>query len=145
MTINIERSPAHKNGGVMVETEVLKTYKIKREKKTKLKEELRLIDNELGLLEGQIIDSFIELGIGSIEIDGKRIATSKTIWARVEPGMKEKAKEMLEEMNLTSMISFNYQSLSAYIREIVQSGEDLPEEFKGIIGYYEKMGLRLTK
>lgn len=129
----------------MLATDTLKQYKIKRERKTKLQEELRGLEEEIGLLEGTIIDTFIDLGINSIDIDGKRISTTSQIWARVEPGMKEAAKKMLEEQGLGFLISFNHQSLSAYVREIVKSGEDLPVEFDGIISFYDRLGLRLTK
>ena len=108
----------------MLDTEVLKEFKQKKERKAELKEELRIVEEELGLLEGQIINTFADLGIGSI---------------------KPMAQKILEEQGLTSMITLNYQSLSAYIREIVKSGEDLPEEFNGVISYHDKMSLRLTK
>jgi len=122
---------------------ILRQYKEKREEKTKLNEQLKFIEGEIKLLEDMIINSFANEGVNSIKIDGKTITTSSQIWAKIAEGQKEKAKEVLKELGLDSIITLNYQSLSAYIREIIKSGEELPEQFRDVIGFHDKISLRL--
>ena len=122
---------------------ILRQYKEKREEKAKLSEQLKMIEGEIKLLEDMIINNFADEGIKSINVDGKTITTSSQIWAKIAPDKKEEAKHILRELGLDSIITLNYQSLSAYIREIVKSGEELPEQFRDVIGYHDKVGLRM--
>ena len=121
----------------------LRRFKELREKKTALELELKEINEELDRYADIITNEFATEGIDSMKIDGKNIVPSSMIWAKVEPGKKEEAKAILESMGLDDMVGFNFQRLSAYVREIIKSGDNLPKEFEGVIGYYEKISLRL--
>ena len=125
--------------------ELLKRFKEKKERKSALDKEVKEINQELEALKERILEMFLTSGVDSIKVDGKTISSYKQIWAKIDPTNKVKAREILKSMGLEdSLVTLNHQALSAYIREFVQEGNDLPKEFDGVIGFHEVENVRLT-
>lgn len=104
------------------------------------------IKDELKTLEAAIIEDFATAGIDKITINGQTIFIQKQIWAKVED--KQKAIDMLkasEYYNHYVYETYNVQQISAVIREYIKNGDEIPPEFKDVIGYSETFNIKVTK
>lgn len=119
------------------------------ELKNKVKEFEAVTDtlkDELKTLEAAIIEDFATTGIDKITINGQTIFIQKQIWAKVED--KQKAIDMLkasEYYNHYVYETYNTQQISAVIREYIKNGDEIPPEFKDVIGYSETFNVKMTK
>ena len=119
------------------------------ELKNKVKEFEAVTDtlkDELKTLEAAIIEDFATTGIDKITINGQTIFIQKQIWAKVED--KQKAIDMLkasEYYNHYIYETYNTQQISAVIREYIKNGDEIPPEFKDVIGYSETFNVKVTK
>ena len=119
------------------------------ELKNKVKEFEAVTDtlkDELKTLEAAIIEDFATTGIDKITINGQTIFIQKQIWAKVED--KQKAIDMLkasEYYNHYVYETYNVQQISAVIREYIKNGDEIPPEFKDVIGYSETFNVKVTK
>ena len=119
------------------------------ELKNKVKEFEAVTDtlkDELKTLEAAIIEDFATTGIDKITINGQTIFIQKQIWAKVED--KQKAIDMLkasEYYNHYVYETYNTQQISAVIREYIKNGDEIPPEFKDVIGYSETFNIKVTK
>ena len=119
------------------------------ELKNKVKEFEAVTDtlkDELKILEAAIIEDFATTGIDKITINGQTIFIQKQIWAKVED--KQKAIDMLkasEYYNHYIYETYDVQQISAVIREYIKNGDEIPPEFKDVIGYSETFNVKVTK
>ena len=119
------------------------------ELKNKLKDFEAITDtlkDEVKVLEAAIIEDFATTGIDKITINGQTIFIQKQIWAKVED--KQKAIDMLkasEYYNHYVYETYNTQQISAVIREYLKNGDEIPPEFKDVIGYSETFNIKVTK
>ena len=119
------------------------------ELKNKVKEFEAVTDtlkDELKTLEAAIVEDFATAGIDKITINGQTIFIQKQIWAKVED--KQKAIDMLkasEYYNHYVYETYNTQQISAVIREYIKNGDEIPPEFKDVIGYSETFNVKVTK
>ena len=127
----------------LMDTEILKEFVALETEKAKLKSRLGEIDLRRADLSDSIKDSLLDEGIDKITIHGRTIFLKKTIWAKIE-STREEVIEALKKANLEEYVTtgFNSQSLSAYIRNQVESGEPLPEELNGHIKADEVITIR---
>jgi len=83
------------------------------------------------ILESMMVD--LEMSKVSFN-NGITSSLNTIIWAKVHD--KEKAVELLKKDGLDHLVlgeRVNHQSLSAHLRALEQNGEEIPEEWKGII------------
>ena len=119
------------------------------ELKNKLKDFEAITDtlkDEVKVLEAAIVEDFATAGIDKITINGQTIFIQKQIWAKVED--KQKAIDMLkasEYYNHYIYETYNVQQISAVIREYIKNGDEIPPEFKDVIGYSETFNIKVTK
>jgi len=119
------------------------------ELKNKLKDFEAITDtlkDEVKVLEAAIVEDFATAGIDKITINGQTIFIQKQIWAKVED--KQKAIDMLkasEYYNHYIYETYDVQQISAVIREYIKNGDEIPPEFKDVIGYSETFNIKVTK
>lgn len=127
-----------------MDTDRLRRYVELDQAKKDCKAKIREIDREMESLEGPILDEMVDAEVDRVSIAGKTFYPRPTVVATVHN--KQAAVEALKKAGLTEYVgeSFNNNSLSAYVRECVAEGRELPEEFEGVIEPYEttKIGLR---
>lgn len=109
---------------------------------SELDTELKILKKRKAEIDPVLQEQFASAGIQNINIDGRTVYVSNQIWAKKEDGATDAdVVAALKAAGFGEMYvseKFSHQSLSALIREWVNNDEDLPEEFKGIIGYTEK-------
>lgn len=121
----------------MLNTDWLKEFSDIENQEDELEAKLKVLKDRKKMLIDPILDNMIDEGIDNIRINGRTIYIKSEIWAKVLD--KEKALDVLKEAGMDEYIrtGYNHQSLSAYVREQIKNGEELPEAFKGVIGANE--------
>lgn len=95
-----------------------------------------------------LLTAFAEAGVSSVTVDGMRISTASTVWARISPEVPpEDALSWLEAVGWGGCASrrVNVQILSALVRERRDDGAAMPEGFEQFIVINEKPGLRVAR
>lgn len=115
--------------------------------------ELDKIKEELAELEPQILDQFAEEGVGRISVtNGVRdvtIHTTRKIRAQAAQGQDPDAvAAACKAAGIGHLVAerANMNTLSAYVRELDEAGEDLPPELEGVVVKIEefKVGARAS-
>lgn len=115
--------------------------------------EKREIQKELDDLETEILDEFADEGIDRISVDGYTIGLRRDIWARPakDPDtgetLRDAAVNALRAAGLDDYVKedFNVQSLSAYVRELVDNGDPIPDELRDALHVTEGYKVSVTK
>lgn len=104
-----------------------KCVRLSREK-AEAQKKLDSIDSEYKAVKEQVKDIFIELGVKSMKV-GKTVYLARQIWAGTgENTNNREVTKALEKLGLEDYITYNHQSMSAYVRELVKlSLADHPE------------------
>jgi len=120
--------------------------KLKTRKKN-LNVELRMIEQDLGELETHIFEKFIADGVSGMTVDGKPVFLKKQIYvspARFDGDDTDTAYartcKTLKDVGLGELVSprYNANTLSAYVREQLNDGGELPEELKKVLKISER-------
>jgi hypothetical protein len=93
------------------------------------------IDAKLEVLSSIIQDKFIEDGIQNMSIRGRTVYLNKQLWAgKVDDTVENLAvTNVLVELGLGNMVTFNTQSLSSYVREVAKSHPEMTDKKGNII------------
>lgn len=84
------------------------------------KKKLDLLTDELKTVKEQVKDIFIQMGVKSIKA-GKTIYLARQIWAGTGPdSTNREVTKALEQLGLEDYITYNHQSMSAYVRELMK-------------------------
>lgn len=96
--------------------------------KADAQKKLDLITDELKAVKEQVKDIFIQMGVKSMKV-GKTVYLARQIWAGTGPEATNRdVTKALEKLGLEDYITYNHQSMSAYVRELVKmSLVDHPE------------------
>ena len=129
-----------------MDIERLKEFAKLTTQKEEFKIELNRIQQRLKDLDEPIQDMLLDNGIDRITIDGRTIFIRSDVWAKVLSS-KEEVVTALREAELDEYVvtGFNTQSISAYIREQLASGEPLPKALNGHLTSTEVLSVRSTK
>jgi len=129
-----------------MDTEGLKEFAELEEEKAQLKNRLNEIDRREEVLADVLKDGMIDAGIKSINIAGRTIFIRTDIWAKILTS-KEELVGALKESDLGEYVSIgvNHQSMSAYVRNQLESEEPFPDPLKKHLGHSEVHSLRSKK
>lgn len=112
--------------------QVLKRYVELETEKRRLDDELDAVKKEMGVLESDVLEYFAEMGYDNVRFRdlGMTAFLKKTTRANVAPEDKDAAATALEACGYGDIIkaTFNMNSLSALVRELLDDGGELPEE-----------------
>lgn len=144
------------SGGL--DTERLRRFVALENRKKELKAELEAVEAELTELDADLQPEFVEAGIQSVRCDGRTLYLHRQFWAGMVDGDRPRAVTALRTAGMDDYVfeTFNTQSLSAYVRERVKSGQEdgqlvedvymlLPDSFRGAINVTEKINIRSRK
>ena len=126
-----------------MDTEILKEFVELDKEKSDLEARLDVVKQRKADISISILDSMIDAGIDQIKMHGRTIFIHSQTWAKIE-STKEEVINALKEANLSEYVvtGYNSQSLSAYVRNQIESGEPLPEALKGHISADKKTSVR---
>ena len=129
-----------------MDTEGLQEFAILESEKAELKNRLDEIDRREEALAGTLKDLMIDAGIKSINIAGRTIFIRTDIWAKTLTS-KEELIGALKDSGLGEYISVgvNHQSISAYVRNQLESEEPFPAPLQKHLGHSEVSSLRSKK
>jgi response regulator RpfG family c-di-GMP phosphodiesterase len=116
------------------------------EVKSNLEAKLDRVKAKMALLEPHLLDQLTDAQINQLKLaGGHTIYIRRQIWATISD--RPSAIEALKEAGMEDYVAenFNSNSLSAYVRETLESGEDLPDSFEGVIGHTKKATLRSVR
>ena len=136
----------------MNDTLIREYIELQRRKKI-LDNDLSKVKSEMGAMHDAVLDELIEADTQRITIDGATVHIRKETWAKVVTNegesldeAYERATRALRECGLDQYVNtrFNTHSLSAYVREVIREGDEIPLEFEGAIQVTDamKVGVR---
>lgn len=103
-------------------------------KKKLLKKEYNEVASELGALEGELVDYFVQTGTKKITRQGMTVYLHTQLWAKKKEGVTNaEAVGALEDAGLGEYTSFNSASLSSLMREWAEMGHVIPEQVNRVI------------
>ncbi|MGM5482332.1 MAG: hypothetical protein ACQESF_02615 [Nanobdellota archaeon] len=114
--------------------------------KEKHEKELKRIKARISEIETLNADFMLDKNLPNLTLNGRTLYLKENVYAKKEGG-KEKVISALKKVpDFADLVgdNFNANSLNARIRECYENGEDLPEEFEGVIsiGTDYKVGSR---
>lgn len=105
-------------------------------------------DDELAALEAEVVAMFQRNGVDRVRLGNKVTVYLRTLyWAKALDGDYERACSALRAAGLDDMVEerFNTQTLSAWVRELLDAGEELPPSFDGAIEVNPKTNVMTRK
>lgn len=108
---------------------------------------------EADALERQLIEQYAEEGVQNIRVDGSTVYLERKVYAQKEKGPDG---EVVETSAVTEALiaaglgdfvtpTYNVNTLSAYLRELDEQGEPLPEALVGLVRPAEVFKLKHRK
>jgi len=115
--------------------------------KRQIEARLKEIEAELRSLQEPLLDYMADSGIDRISLDGYTLYPLTQTWASALDGDQPRACAALEVAGLSKMVQprFNAQTLSAWVREQMAAGQELPVSFEGTIKVLTIVEIRARK
>lgn len=116
----------------MLNTEMLKKYARMYMARKKIRAKDKELTAELVKMQKVLLDHLDVEGIDKFSFKGGLMVFRRTRhWPKYED--KKLAIEAFKAANMGDMVSedFNAQTISSYLTELFESGQDLPKEFEG--------------
>jgi hypothetical protein len=128
--------------------EDLQRYAALHRRRTELEVQLRAVNDQIDALQPTLMDDFSRQGITSLTVDGRTVYLHRRTWATVRQGVdRREVVDVLRSSGLGHFVSetFNTNTLSAYVRELEEEGEGLPDELDRVVKVSEVYSLRVRK
>lgn len=115
-----------------------------QERRRALKAELDTVEEEAKTLETKIVDEMTQVGIQHFSLEKWTVYISTLRSASIRDGDKQRAVEALRSLGLEDMVTANYQSVSAWVREHLNAGQPLPPAFEAafVVNETHKLAMR---
>tara|TARA_R100000951_G_scaffold39885_1_gene33663 strand:- start:192 stop:677 length:486 start_codon:yes stop_codon:yes gene_type:complete len=134
----------------MLDTSLARTFAALMATKKELEERVSQINSELKGLEQPLLTNMINEGVDSLpvthELGKSTIYVHSQIWAKAKSS-KEDACEALKSVGLHEFVKegFNTSTVSAYVREELKEGNELPQAVKDAFKVDESVSLRARR
>ena len=129
--------------------DIVKEFAALTARKKKLEDGLRSVKDEMSSLEPVLLQELTDNQLDRLPVttdDGDRITvfTHRQLWARAKDGDKEAVVKTLKDCGLADFVSesYNTNSLSAYVRECLANGDELPTELNKVVRVDEVTSIR---
>jgi hypothetical protein len=108
---------------------------------------LKEVKDEMYTVEISLLGEFEKDGVDSVKLNGQTVYIHRQLWAKAMGGDKAKACEVLRSNGLTHFLEekFNTHSVSAWFREMDQTGSEVPEEILEAFDVSEVFQIRVRK
>jgi hypothetical protein len=109
------------------------------------KDKFEKITTERLQAQREALEEMASAGVDQIKIDGNTVFVHSQVWAKIPSRIA--AIRALKAEGLTELIDekYNTHSISAWLRERIKSGEDLPDTFKGTIEANEVLNAKVRR
>lgn len=115
-------------------------------RKRQLEVDLKGVEDAMKELEAVILDEWTQNGQTGAKVGGYTLYVNRTLTGRLAEGkVGQDAAAALAEAGLPWLVTANWQTVAAYIRELDAEGEPLPAALRGVIEPYERFSLRARK
>lgn len=130
-----------------LDIEKLKQFVRLSEQKSELEGALEVVKKNLAELEPEILEGFEELGAQNMNIDGRTVYIHSQIWAGSVDGNTQALVDSLKANGHGDLVKEQYNSntLSAWVRELLKNGEEIPAPIQPHINITEKFSVRTRK
>ena len=119
-----------------------------RDKKDRLEEELKTINNTLEEVETTLIEAMVTAELESLKRNGHTYSLRVETFASAKPETKEELFEALRNNDAGDMVQeqVNAQSLRAFVKELKSNNDgEIPEWIADFINVYEKSKIAIKK
>jgi hypothetical protein len=116
--------------------------------KRKLQSELRDVETQLRSLEERVLNDMIEAGVQNIKVADTTVYVTEQVRAKLRGEFERgQAVDGLERAGLGDLlrVDFNLNTVSAWCREVLDSGSPLPPEFEAYFNVERGPALRVRK
>ncbi len=115
-------------------------------RKKELEDEMDHVKAELDDVKRRIQEIFLQMGVSSVKAEGRTLYTHRSIFAGAAEGATNlQISKALESLSLENYVTFNHQSLSAYVRETAKEHPGYVDENGNIIATPEQILAALPK
>jgi hypothetical protein len=136
----------HERGGAhfMTETPTAPLARVHRFvelslRKRDLQAQLREIEADLQALMEPVKDEMAAAGLKNMSLEnGVTVYLRREIWAKAKDGNRRAVVDALQSVGLDDMVSFNTQSLTAYVRRADEANDELPSALREVIELTEE-------
>lgn len=124
----------------MLDTSRAKRWVALREQKLRLEAELKRVKSDMSDLEADVLEDLADEGIQRFTIDGTTLYQRRLLKANRHPDAEMQdlvaALDTVGQGHLASQ-TVNANTLSAWVRELEDAGEELPDEVDDLIVVHE--------
>ncbi len=129
--------------------DLVRRYKRLRELQAAADTEAKTFKTEADALEAQLVDLFVEHELRNLSLDGKTLYLHRSTFAQRKTGVTaDDVKDALRAAGQHDLVTetVNAQTLSAYVRDIVDSDEGgtLPEPLDAVLELGERYSIRIN-
>lgn len=129
-----------------MDTVVFKTFLELEERKRKLNEDLKSVNEQITAINDVIINAMANAGMDKVTFNGR------TVYIHTRIAAKKLADDgalcdALKDTGLGDFVKIgaNTKTLSSYLAELVKNGEPIPEKLQPVLSYHEIQSVRSCK
>lgn len=119
----------------------------KRERKKALEEQVKQLNAELDVLDARLAQAMIDQETQSFSRAGKLYYIKTITRASAKAGEAENLYKWLKEHGAADLVkeTVNAQTLTGYVKELLDETEDLPAGLGDLVNVYEKQTVAMRK
>lgn len=120
-----------------------------RDRKKSLEDELKALNREIDETEQALVDAMLEEEMQNFVRAGQMFSLQTKTYANAVPERKQELLAWLKKNGYGDLVqeTVNANSLAAFVRELLEEADELPEELRELVNVYEKttIGIRRAK
>lgn len=120
-----------------------------RDRKKSLEDELKALNREIDETEQALVDAMLEEEMQNFVRAGQMFYLQTKTYANAVPERKQELFTWLKANGYGDLVqeTVNANSLAAFVRELLEEEDELPEELRQLVNVYEKttIGIRRAK
>ena len=127
-----------------MDNELLHKFVDLETKRRELDREHKRVKEQCAETEARLLKEFEAAGMESAKVDGMTVYLHRQLWASPGEAGRDAVVVALKETGMDQYVSENYNanSLSAFVREMENTEQALPEQLANVLKVVEKFSLR---
>ena len=124
-----------------------KSLEVLRSKKKLIEEALKQCNKDIDSAEKELSEEMIQKEVQSFVLKGKTFYLSTRTYASAIAETKTEFMSELKSNGYAELVieTVNYQTLSAFVREMLEETDELPKWIKPYVSVYEKTSIGIRK
>ena len=117
-----------------------------RDTKKYAEQELKEINAQITEVETALIEQMVNAELSAFKRNGKSFSLVIQNYPQAEPDQKDRLYEEFKERGYEHLFTINHQTLTSTLKEMITANSDeLPDWLEGLIKFYEKTSIRISK